>query len=106
MLFAKKRLEPLSLLQFAIHPLHPGVVDQSREVHGPAITLYMRLGDIDVSVDLAPAVKMNVLIQTWHGWPRARTRWPSAEKVERIRRIPLTVVAKKYFYWMFSFTGN
>ena len=79
---------------------------QSRKLHGPAITLYMSLGNKDVSVDLAAAVKTNLLIQTWHGWPRAGARWPSAEKVERIRQIPLTEVAKKDFYWMFSFTGN
>ncbi len=89
-----------------IYIFFSGSVRQCRKLHGPAITLYMSLGDKDVSVDLAAAVKMNLLIPPWHGWPRAGARWPSAEKVERIEKIPLTMVAKKDFYWMYSFTGR
>ncbi|XP_064609855.1 protein mab-21-like 3 [Liolophura sinensis] len=79
----------------------------SKLVHGPAITLKIttRKLPFEVSVDLAPMCDSKLHFKSCINWPRREARWPPAEKIEMIKAIGISAVAKKDFNWTLSFAG-
>lgn len=79
----------------------------SKLVHGPAITLTIITDTLpfEVSVDLAPMCDTKLPFKSSINWPRKEARWPPQEKINMIKAIGISVVAKKDFNWTLSFAS-
>ncbi|XP_043943855.1 protein mab-21-like 3 [Protopterus annectens] len=69
----------------------------------PAVTFTVKFGREEIDVDLVPFIRNP--FPSWPiAWPRPYQRWPSAIKMEEIRKIGVDLVAKHPTFWRFSFS--
>ncbi|XP_043942233.1 protein mab-21-like 3 [Protopterus annectens] len=69
----------------------------------PAVTFTMTHNRNEIDVDLVPFIKDPFV--TWSlPWPRFLRAWPSTDKIEKVKKTGVDLVAKHPLYWRYSFS--
>ena len=53
----------------------------------------------EVSVNMIPLIPMGICFPTHIEWPRKTAKWPSEEKVAKLRKIGINAAATTTYYW-------